>query len=139
MIETQGLIQRLLERFLDENELLKADSSQLTDALARVGAAREEYERQTADAEATRFLILSEAIADGVKKIRHAEAEGVLALGSALAKLDDPQPALKLMEMSTMQAIAKALASGEATTIFGRPGLIDLLGLFGTYATVTKD
>lgn len=32
MIEAQGVMQHLLARFLDENELLQSDSGQLTDA-----------------------------------------------------------------------------------------------------------
>lgn len=138
MIEAQGVMQHLLARFLDENELLQSDSGQLTDALARVGAAREEYERQTANAESTRILIISEAIADGVKKIRQAEAEGLLALGNALAKLDDPQSVLKLMEMASAQAVAKALAEGEATTVFGSSGLIDVMHWISTSSAITK-
>lgn len=106
--------------------------------MARVGAAREEYERQTANAESTRILIISEAIADGVKKIRQAEAEGLLALGNALAKLDDPQSVLKLMEMASAQAVAKALAEGEATTVFGSSGLIDVMHWISTSSAITK-
>lgn len=132
MIEVQGVIQQLLTRFLDERELLQSDPGQLTDTLARLGAAREEYERHTAEAEAVRIRIVTEAIAEGITRVREAEAAGLLALGNALAKLEDPQPTLKLMEIASVQAVAKALASGEATTIFGVSGLIDMLNLFGS-------
>lgn len=138
MIEVQGVMQHLLSRFLDENELLKADSSQLTDALARVGAAREEYERQTAIAESERIQIICEGLADGIKKIRQAEAEGLLAMGKALSTLDDPQPVLKLMEMASAQAVAKALADGEATTVFGPSGLIDIFHFISASSVIAK-
>ncbi len=101
-----------------ELHLLEHSAETLRSFYSLTGSPRKEYIEQIAQADALRIRLTGEARAEAHLAWLRAHAEGLRVVGEALGSLKNPELAVALARLDSLERIAAAIADGQATKLF---------------------
>jgi hypothetical protein len=122
-----------------ERELLTHEAESLRTFYSLTGPARKDYTEQMAEAEAYRVKRIRDAQAEGLLAMLRAEAEGYRLIGEALASVPNPEHVIEIARLHTLQRVAEVLADGTATKIFIPQDLAGIFSVLTGAKEVTED
>jgi len=101
-----------------ELHLLEHEAETLRSFYSLTGSPRKEYTEQVAEADAARIRMIGDARAEAHLAWLRAHAEGLRLVGEALGSLKNPELAIAMARLDSLERIAAAIADGQATKLF---------------------
>ncbi len=118
-----------------ELHLLEHDAETLRSFYSLTGSPRKEYTEQVGEAEATRIRMIGEARAQAHLAWLRAHADGLRLIGEAIGSLRNPELAVAMAKLDSLERISASIADGRATKLFLPREVGQILGFLGDNLT----